>query len=623
MRLARMLASLPLTLVWASAVAAGMLAVRKIAPERLADRTTALGLGGVVLTSVIYLLAAALRRLPPSAGALALDRHHGGAGRLPNALEFADVPEPARTPMMRAAIEDARDAFAAGLSPREAVPVPVPAELGLGLVALVGLALVALAEVPRWVAVPALVQPPSVDALELSEDDLALFRDALRDVVRDDDNPELREAVGEFNRLIEDLAERRLSRDEAFRRLRELDERMSREAAEERDAMKQALADLSNELSQSELSRPTSDALRKQEFGRARDELKKLTERLAGKKKPSKAELERLKKALDRASSSNKQALERLEEKRAELRSSLLKAKEASEKEPNDERKRSLLRKKERELSRLDRDVKRREAAARKLNRLERQLGKAAADLLRDLGVSAEELEQLTEDLNRMEEEQLTDKEKEELRQRIEELRELIRQEGQGGERLKQRMQRFTRRARGSESGSGKGERGPRGKRRPGGQGAEQGDDGELRPGGGGGSEEGDGEGMGKGLRLGKGGRSIPIEVGGGKSGGAGADGDGASGSDAGRGSAEKLGKASDIEGRTRDVEAEGLDSGRGASNAEVILGAAERGFTGKGYRKVFKQYETVAEDQVAKETIPDGMRFYVRRYFQLIRPRE
>ena len=70
-------------------------------------------------------------------------------------------------------------------------------------------------------------------------------------------------------------------------------------------------------------------------------------------------------------------------------------------------------------------------------------------------------------------------------------------------------------------------------------------------------------------------------------------------------------------------MRAESIDSNQGPTNAEVILSAADRGFTGKPYKKVFKKYQTVAEDQIDKEKIPDGMRFYVRRYFQLIRPRD
>ena len=54
-----------------------------------------------------------------------------------------------------------------------------------------------------------------------------------------------------------------------------------------------------------------------------------------------------------------------------------------------------------------------------------------------------------------------------------------------------------------------------------------------------------------------------------------------------------------------------------------MILSAAERGFKGGAYKKVFTQYQTVAEQQINKDKVPDGYKFYVHRYFQLIRPRE
>jgi len=627
MRLSRVLAVLPLATTWASVLAALAIAARKIAPDAVTERGATVGLALAAMGWLLALLVAALRRLPPYAGALALDRHHALSGRLANALEFGRRVPGERSAMMTAAIDDARAAVRAGLSASRAVPVPIPGEIVVGLGAVLGLGLVALLEARRWQPLP----PPlrvtkSADVVEVSPDDLELFREAMRNVEQKDESPELRESVDAFNRLIEDLAERRVSRDEAFRRMRELEDRLSRETDEEREAMKKALADLANELSRSDLAKPAGEALRRQDYAGARDEVKKLADRLASKKKPSKAELDRLKKALDRASRSNEEAQKRIEEQRADLKQSLLKAKEQVEKAPADERQKSLLKKKERELERLEREAKRRESTGRRLNRLERQLGKAAADLLRDLGASAEDLEQLTEDLNRMEQEELTDKEKEDLRQRIQELRELIRQQGQGGDKLKQRLQRFMKQARGGQ-GQRPGQRGGKqGKQGRGGDG-QQGDDGDLRPGGAEGNDgEGDEPGKGPGLRFGRGGKSIPVEVpggSGGQAGPSGGEGDQPGGSEAGKGSAPKLGGASDIDGKTLDVQAEGLDSGKGPTNAEVILGAADRGFTGKAYRKVFKQYQTVAEDQVEREKIPDGMRFYVRRYFQLIRPRE
>jgi hypothetical protein len=73
----------------------------------------------------------------------------------------------------------------------------------------------------------------------------------------------------------------------------------------------------------------------------------------------------------------------------------------------------------------------------------------------------------------------------------------------------------------------------------------------------------------------------------------------------------------------TQDVQAQAVDTQEGPSNSEVILSAAERGFKGKPYKKVYTDYRTVAEQQINKDKVPDGYRFYVHRYFQLIRPRE
>jgi hypothetical protein len=73
----------------------------------------------------------------------------------------------------------------------------------------------------------------------------------------------------------------------------------------------------------------------------------------------------------------------------------------------------------------------------------------------------------------------------------------------------------------------------------------------------------------------------------------------------------------------TEDVGAQAADTGQGANRSEVIAGAAERGFVGKGYKQVFTEYHTVAERAIGKEDVPPGYRFYVQRYFQLIRPRE
>ena len=130
-------------------------------------------------------------------------------------------------------------------------------------------------------------------------------------------------------------------------------------------------------------------------------------------------------------------------------------------------------------------------------------------------------------------------------------------------------------------------------------------------------------------LRLGRGDTTVEIPTG--MTQGQGSDGTGdqpgsgqGSGKQWGTGHDENLrGDPTKLDGKSQDVSAAGMDTGEGTASAEVIYGAAERGFRSKGYKDVFTEYETVAEQVFEKDDIPPGYRFYVRRYFQLIRPRE
>jgi hypothetical protein len=83
------------------------------------------------------------------------------------------------------------------------------------------------------------------------------------------------------------------------------------------------------------------------------------------------------------------------------------------------------------------------------------------------------------------------------------------------------------------------------------------------------------------------------------------------------------LGTPKEMDESFGDVWITGRDSGQGRSRRSVILSAATRGFQGPGYHDAFVSYRTVVEDHLAQDRIPDGQRFYVRRYFELIRPRE
>lgn len=610
--LARAALLLPLVLVYAIAA----LTYVKVAKPPT-DVTRMLSwLGAVPLLLVLSaLLRVWFKPRAREIGALALDRHHGLADRITNALAFRAVPPERRSPLMNLAIADA-EAHVPALEPRAAAPLHVPRELGVVALLVVGLVVLANLEVRT---VRTVIDTRRFEPMLMSGDDLDLFRDITRELEQKNQDPEALAAVARFNQLIEDIAQRRLDRREVFERLEKLERELSKATQADREALEDGLKNVAQELAKSDLSKPVARHLQEQRLADAEKALRELAEKLKNKQQaPSKAELEKLRSALSRASKTHSEKLKNIEERRQELekqRQSLLKK---SGDAGLNQRDKNLLKNKERQLERLDREQKQAQRAERQLSKLDRELAKAAEDLMRELGASAQDLERGAEDLNRMAKQEMTEQEKEQLRRRLQELRELVRQQGQGGKQRLQRLMRFAERARGNE---GQGQQRGQGQKPGAGQG--QGQRGTVFKEGQGGqdlliSKGGPGAGQPAGVSAGAGpgGQNKPgqEQPGGGDSPGRGAG----SGHDP-----NLAGDPSSLKGNTRDVTAVAADTGQGTASSEVIHSAAQRGFVGRGYRKVYTDYRNVAEQVMNEDEIPPGYRFYVQRYFQLIRPRE
>lgn len=634
MRLSRVVGLLPFVLIGGLLIAAVTLATRKLLFHHLSEQRARQILIGTAVVGLVTLLIAALRRLPPRAGSIALDKSHQLSDRLTNALAFSGLVAAQRTPLMDVAIDDAV-AHTANLKSSKAAPIRVPWEMAIALLLLLPVLALALLEIR--IAIP--VATPTVktiDAPPMSPDDIELFKEAARELEKQNQTPEMKAAIDKFNQLIEDLANKRLDRTEAFRRMEELERDLMKGAEADAKKLEEELKNTGMELSKSDLAKPIGDALQKKDLEKAKKEMQALADQLKAGKKLDKGALDRLKKAMEDAAKQRKESLAAINEKRQELRDEILKKKEEKKKKQDgdagakeDEDEEQLLKKKERELEKLDRDAESQERAGRQLDRLDRDLAKAAADLAKELGMSAEDLQKAAEDINRMQEDQMSDKDKEELRKRLQELRELLRQQGQAGKERMKRMMKFGKRARGQsgqQQGQGQGQQG-QGQ----GQDGEDGEDGEQETGqnGQGQGQQGQGEGPGqKGVSLGLGQGQGQGDQPGGMPGGQGQNGGEANGGPPGSGwgtghDSDVKGDRTDLKGQTTATRAEAADTGQGPSNSEVILAAAERGFKGGPYKKVYKDYRTVAEQQINKDEIPDGYRFYVRRYFQLIRPRE
>lgn len=662
--MSRALAAGAKALVLALALAAVVLVLRKTG--HVAERPARALLVLCALGTAVTMVVAYLRTLPHFSGAVALDRHHALSDRLSSALAFLELPAAERTPFMDAAIADA-SSVVSKVDPRRAVPYKSPREtpVVLGLVVAVGL--LALFEVRKHVP---LTSATTIDPVDVTADDLDAMRDFLKDMQQNAQSEDAKDATAEFNQLIEDLAAKRLDRTEAFRRMQALEDKLLEGRAADAKALEDALQKIGEEMKKSELTRPAGEALDNQNLVDAEKQLRELAKKLREQGgKIDKEQLEKMRDALKQASANQAKNQEALRKKREEAEKSLLQEKQKQPDGGAQDEEKSLLEKKERELERLQRDEEQQNAVGRQLDRLDRELDKAAEDLMKDMGVSAEDLDKSAEDINRMAQEQMSDQEKEQLRQKLQELRELMRQQGQGGQQQMVRLRQFQQHARGQSGGGGQqgegqqgqgqqgegqegqngqsGQQGQNGQQGQGGQGGQGGQQGQGQQGQGGqqaGNQGGQGGQQGQGGQNGQGGSSgskpseimvigpggqkiLTISRGSGQGGsGSGGQGSGQSPGSRGYGSGHDdhvQGEATSLKGETQDTQVAGQDTGQGGSRSEVIQGAAERGFASKGYTRVYTEYHTVAEEALGKDEIPGGYRFYVRRYFDLIRPRD
>jgi hypothetical protein len=636
MRFGRALAAFAMLLFLGIVGAVVIVALAKTG--KLDDHAARRWLTGLASLPLLGAIAGWFRPLPPLAGAVALDRQAGLADRIATALTFGKDPAP--TPFMLAAIEDAI-AAGARANPRAAVAIPFPDEAVAALVASLFLAGVSVLEVRKHVPIAV---APTIDAVELAADDveaLAEFANQLKDTPHADE--EMRQAVEQFNKLVEDLKNRRIDRNEAFRQMALLDTKLQKGGELDKKALEEALKKVGNDLKKNDLTKEVGAALEKGDKKEAEKKLKELAQKLKNKElKLSEEQKKALAEALKKAASRDREkALAEMKDKRDKLLAEMEKARAEKDKNGGKENAEQEKERKnrERELERLDREEREQKSADRQLEKLDRDLQQAAADIMKDLGLSAADIDAGAEDVNRMAEDDMTAEEKEELRQRLKELHDLLVQQGKLTPEQMQKLKEFMKKARGGKNGksgkskSGKGKKPGKfvvpeddpnagdGKDGDDGGDGKDGDDGDGKDGDG---KDGAGKKPGEGWTLGPDGKPIPIPGSGAGSSGKPGGGEPSRGPGWGTGHDPKmLGRATTNKVGTADTQIAGQNAGDGPKRSEVILGAADKGFTGRGYKKVYDQYKTVAEEALKQDEIPAGYRFYVRRYFDLIRPRE
>jgi hypothetical protein len=446
----------------------------------------------IVLLPFVVTAVAWFRRLPPMAGAIALDKQAGLADRLATALAFAKVEQPSG--FQRAAINDGI-ANVGKASPSKAVVIPVPRDL-VAVFALAGvLGVIALLEVRNHTPV---AHTPQINALEVEPDDLEALEDFAREMQDHAHTPEMQAVVQEFNQLVEDLKNKHIDRNEAFKRMAELDMKLQKQNELDKKALDEAMKKLGDELKKNELTKDVGQALTKGDKKEAEKKLKELSDKLKKKEmKLSEEQKKALADALKKASSRDREkALAEMKAAREKLEAELEKLR--AEKEKNGGKETPEMEKdrknKEKELERLDREEKEMASADRQLEKLDRDLASAAEDIMKDLGLSAADLDAGAEDINKMAEDDMTDEEREELRQRLKELHDLLVQQGKLTPEQIAKLKEFMAKAKGK-GGKGKGKKkGKLGEFDPNGDPNQGGDGDQDGDGDGDGDEDGDGQ---------------------------------------------------------------------------------------------------------------------------------
>jgi len=574
------------------------------------------GLGAALGATALSVLGAAAwqaaRRIPLERAAKRIDASHGLHDRLGSALAFSRQAAP--TPFMKAALEDAARA-ARTVEARKAAPLSRPRALGPAAVLSTAAAIVALlrfpvagegrapvlAGVPRLSVDPEVLQPERESIAQLAAEAA--------------DDPETKKLADQLNQLLDAVDQRELTRKEAFDKLAEIEKQMKADDGSFEE-LKRELAKAGQELSKDKLTREAGDALAKEDLKKAREELEKLAaeaEKLAQKKDDPKRE--ELAKSLERAAAEQQKTPEekKLESEEQRLKEEQRRLQREQQKNPDDQELARRLKRNQRELERLEREKQEMAEARRELQRLQRELQKAAEQLRQKLSPeAAEALRQAAKQMRDMEQEikKLGNMKRTQIQ--IAELKEVLRRAGsRGGSGLK----------------NGKdGQSGPLLSRKRG-----NGSDGKSqlrrdfdnRAGGEKtlilGQDPGDQKGPTVLLPLPMGpGEQQP---GGGKDPGQGMPGPGGDGI-GDQHDPHVMGDPTKMNARHQATRVDG-QQGAGPTRSETILGSAEKGFSGRAYKRVYSDYTSVVEEVMSKERVPPGYRYYVKRYFQLIKPRE
>ena len=605
-----------LALIPASVISlAAVFAVRNL---WITPLTGALVIGGSLALVAAFALAGALRRFPTHLVATRIDRASGLSDRLATACAFeeqlarGEAADPETLDLMRLAIADGARAVPRA-NAKMATPFSRPAELGPALAFVTVASLIAvLVTVPTFelaTSAGATISdeiarhekgPDEADKVALDDQDLAYIQDLLAELertARETGDPHLQEFAKKVDELLTQAQLGEISKQKMLEKLAEAEKKYSEGADKDVEASMKELEKTGNELKKEKLTRELGKALSQGDLDKAREEMEKLAKKLEN-EELSQKQREKVADALEKAAekfaqrekNEQKQRDEQIKAARQkidELKQKLARAKTEREKS---QLSRQLERKK-RELKKLSRkkEEQQKSSSRRQLKELHRNMKQASKDMRSKSRQTRRQAARRMRDMRQntgkvsADKRRMTNQRK--IASQMRDLKDALRRAKRRGSRgpkdrfgRNKRNSDFQRRARG---GQGNRDSWKPGQNGPGknGQNGKNGKNGGKQPGQGG-KKPGDGH------------------------------------------DPDLLGDATDKSGDTKDQSLQGVH-GKGPSTRETILSAAEKGFASQSYKKVYTRYTNQVEEIIRAEKVPAGYKYYIKKYFKMIKPQQ
>ena len=197
----------------------------------------------------------------------------------------------------------------------------------------------------------------TIDPVEMAPDDLDDVKDFLKQLQQRDQSDDTKAAVEEFNKFVDDIANKRLDRTEAFRRMEELEQKLLTGSEADKKSLEEQIGKIGEELKKADLTKPAGESLSEAKLDEAKDALHDLAKKLREQGGAiDKQKLEQMRESLKKAAAEAEKRQQELEQRRQEFADDILKRKQKMGDGGSDEEQ-SLLKKKERDLERLDREL--------------------------------------------------------------------------------------------------------------------------------------------------------------------------------------------------------------------------------------------------------------------------